>query len=231
MGQQSIRFVVTDGVKRRAATWKCWTLKGKRKSDVYLACRELGGELKASLHQSGDWHIAYTQEFFEENLNIFPDKYANRFIIQWPRPPQIAEGMTLAFRIITPCLAVSTAPDIPLPKNIISIPIPPDNRAVEIAVIITKPNTFVSSWPGRNSMSTQLVGSMLLENGETVWVVHRVTNIPNLGTLQGTGKYFSGKSEDDLANAKNLRALVFGDTEDGSRFILDSAVERRNSPT
>jgi hypothetical protein len=145
--------------------------------------------------------------------------------MQWPRPPQIAQGVTLAFRIITPCSAVSTVRAIPLPKNIISIPIPSDNRAVEVAVVITTRNTLVSSWPCRNSMRTELVGSMLLENGETVWVVHRVTDIPNLEILNGTPKYFKGITKDDLKRTKNPRILVFGYEKDGSRVILDCAVE------
>ena len=158
MSEKSIRFTVTDGTVCRAATWICWTPIGKRKSDVYLACRELGYAWHASLHQSGDWRIAYTPEFFKENLGTFPDKCDNRVIMQWPRPPQIVEGVTLAFRIITPYPAVSIPLDTPLSKSIIRIPVPPDNRAVEIAVIITSPRVPVSQWPGRNSMYTQLVG-------------------------------------------------------------------------
>jgi hypothetical protein len=230
MGNQPIRFTVTDGVKR-AATWICFTDTDRGKSDIYLACRELGGSLKVSLHESGDWRIAYTQEFFKENLGAFPDKCDNRVIMQWPRPPQIAKGVTLAFRIITPYSAVSTAFDISLSKPIIWIPVPPENRAVEIDIIITAPNILVSGWPDKKSMKTRLVGSMLLDIGDTVWIVHRVTDIPGCGTLRGTPRCFSGKSLDDLARAKNLRVLVFGDTKDGSRFILDSAVEIRNSPT
>jgi hypothetical protein len=227
-----IRFVVTNGVKR-AATWVCWAPTSKGKSDVYLACRELGHAWHVSLHQSGDWHVAYIQKFFEENLRPFSDsgKSDKRFITEWPRPPEIAEGVTLAFRIITPNSAVSTPLDTSLSKKIISIPVPPDNHAVEIAVIITASYASVSHWPGRNSMDMQLVGSMSLDSGETVWIVHRVTDIPALGTLRGKRSYFGGKNEDDIARAKNPRVLAIGHTEDGSRFILDSAVKRRDSPT
>jgi hypothetical protein len=230
MSEKSIRFAVTDGTSCRAATWKCWTPIVKGKSDVYLACRELGYAWHASLHQSGDWRIAYIPKFFKENLGTFPGKCDKRVIMQWPRPPQITEGVTLAFRIITPYPAVSIPLDTPLPKNIIPIPVPPDKRAVEISVVITSPHTSVSLWPGRNSMDTQLVGSMVLDSGDTVWIVHRVTDIPNLGTLQGTPRYFSSKNKDDLFRAKNPRMLVFGDEKDGSRSIVEVLlkIEKRN---
>lgn len=151
--------------------------------------------------------------------------------MEWPRPAQFAEGRTLAFRIVTPYSAVSTALDTPLSQNIISIPVPPDNSAVELDVIITSPHTSVAHWPGRNSMNTQLVCSMVLDSGDTVWIVHRVTDIPDLGTLRGKLRYFSGKNEDDLARAKNLRVLVFCDEKDGSRTIIDSTIEKRNPST
>lgn len=225
MEERAIRFAATDRSGKRAATWKCWTLTGKGKGDVYLACRELGGALKASLHQSGNWHIAFSEEFFE---NGFADKPHDRFIDKWPRPSEIAPGVTLAFRIITPYSAVSTAYDVSSLKNITSIPAPPKNRAVEIAVIITAPHTLISHWPGRNSMDTQLVGSMPLDSGETVWVVHRDIDIPNLGTLHGTPRYFKGRNKDDLAKV-GLRVLVSGDEKDGSRVIIDSVIEERDS--
>jgi hypothetical protein len=219
MSKQSIRFGISDSSGKRAATWKCWTLTGKGKDDVYLACRELGGALKASLHQTGAWHIAFSEEFFE---NGFADKPDGRFIDKWPRPKEIAPGVTLAFRIITPYSAVNTPISSPN-ENITWIPAPPKNRAVEIAIIITSPHALVSSWPGKNSMNTKLVGSMPLDSGETVWVVHRDIDIPNLGTLHGTPRYFKGRSKDDLAKG-GLHVLVFGDEKDGSRVILDSAV-------
>jgi hypothetical protein len=232
MDNQPIRFAVTDGV-RRAATWVCFT--GRRKRDIYLACREFGGCLKVSLHGSGDWRIAYTEEFFKKNLGAFPSKPNNRAIMQWPRPPQIAEGMTLAFRIITPYPAVSHAFDIPLSKPIISIPIPPENRAAEIDIIITAPDTPVSGWPCKRSMNTLLVDSMPLDTGDKVWIVHRVTDIPDFRTHQGAPRYFNGKNVKDLERAKNLRLLWFGSAQDGSRFIVDAigtfTTEKQTSPT
>lgn len=46
------RFAVSDGEKR-AATWKLWAHSLGDRSELYIAYRSLGGELKASLHHSG----------------------------------------------------------------------------------------------------------------------------------------------------------------------------------
>jgi hypothetical protein len=64
---KSIRFGFQALSGHRAANWKVWTPVG-HKHDVYLACRALKGELKASLHQSGNWHIAFSNEFYEDGF-------------------------------------------------------------------------------------------------------------------------------------------------------------------
>jgi hypothetical protein len=87
--KQSIRFGITDGSGKRAATWNCWTHIGGGKSDVYLACRSIGYALKVSLHETGDWHIAYSEKFFVENLEALADRPQGRFIDKWTRPREI----------------------------------------------------------------------------------------------------------------------------------------------
>jgi len=220
--KQSIRFGITDGSGKRADTWKCWVPIGAGKSDVYLTCRSLKGSLHASLHESGLWHIAYSTEFFAENLDALGDRPQGRFIDKWPRPKEIAPGITLVFRIVTPHSAVST-PIASLNKNIVWIPAPPPGQAVEIDIFITSPNALVSSWPGKNSMNTKLVGSISLESGDKIWVVYMVITLPNFKNVQGTARYFKGRSKDDL-KGKELRAIVFAQEKDGSRIIIDSVV-------
>src|SRR4051812_36013150 len=99
MREHSLRFAVTDNNGRRGATWKIWT--PKHKADIYLVCRELKGAIKTSLHESGSWHSGYTDDalgkYFEDEKILEQKKY----IDIWPRPKEIAEGVTLAFRIVT----------------------------------------------------------------------------------------------------------------------------------
>jgi len=179
MVECSIRFGITDGEGHGASTWKLWTHRGKGKSDIYLTCRALGGALKASLHQSGSWHLAYTQRTFEEKVEAAVAKQRDRFIERWPRPKSIAEGVTLAFRIVTPWSSVISSIG-ETKSNIIWIPNAPKPKATEIDVITTAQTAPVSGWPGKRSMGTSLVGSFQLENGEAVWVVHRVVDMPDL---------------------------------------------------
>jgi len=223
VNEQSIRFGITDGISKRASTWKCWTHTGTGKSDVYLTHRSLGGVLKASLHQSGAWHIAFSEEYYHENRDALIGSQSSRFIDKW-RPSEIANGITLAFRILTPHSAVSI-PIVSLDNDIFWIPAPATGDAVEVDILITAPNILISSWPGKNSMNTELINSMLLDSGETTWVVYRVIDFPDLGNLKGEPVFFKGKNKDDLAT-EGLRIIVFGSEHDGSRIIIDSCLQK-----
>ncbi|MDY0169569.1 MAG: hypothetical protein RBS80_23710 [Thermoguttaceae bacterium] len=225
MPEKSIRFGVRDTRGRRAATWKIWTRTGSGKSDVYLACRSLGGTLKASMHDSGSWHIGFLRAFVEMELPEEDPKRENPYIERWPRPGELAPGLTLAYRIVVPTVAVNIPISDPLPASIKSIPAAAKGKAVEIDVVFTAPGTKVSNWPGRNAMKTELVGQFVLENGETVWIVHHVIDVPPLPTATGNLRHFKSGENIELAGP-NVRGIVFGSSDDGSRFMIECLIQR-----
>lgn len=223
MPEQAIRFGISDGNGHRAATWKLWTPSGK--SDVYLACRALGGTLKASLHQSGSWHVAYSQTMFEEDVQGAIPTQQDRFLERWPRPTTLAPGVTLAFRIVTPHSAV-TSPISQGDRIITWISNCSPPRATEIDIMIISRTTPVTGWPGKNKMYTRPIGFYTLTNGELVWAVYWVVDMPDLSpATKGVGRFYKGRSEEDL-KSNDLRALVFGKEPDGSRVMYDCAVFR-----
>jgi hypothetical protein len=229
MTQRVLRFGIRNDAGLRAATWKLWTEAAGGKSEVYLACRSLGGTLKASLHQSGNWHIAYSQRAFEERVRGAIPKHSDRFLEKWPRPSEIATGITLAFRIVTPWSAATK--QISESKSIIWLPNAPEPKATEIDVFMVHPTTPITGWPGKRSMGTSLVGSIPLENGETVWAVHWVVDMPDFSHIEkGIGRFYKGRSEKDLYSG-GLRAVVFGTEPDGSRVMYDCAVQGKAANT
>jgi hypothetical protein len=224
MAQRVLRFGIHDGAGRRAATWKLWTETSAGRSEVYLACRSIGGTLKTSLHESGEWHIAYSQRAFEEKVKGAVPKFEDRYIERWPRPSEIAPGITLAFRIVTPWSAVTTPVKEAKFKGVTWLPNAPEPKATEIDILMTKPTTQITGWPGI-SMGTSLIGSFTLENGETVWAVYWVVDMPDFSGLgRGTGRFFKGKNKKDLKK-EGLKLLVLGTQPDGSRVIYDCAIK------
>jgi hypothetical protein len=227
MKEIAIRFGVGDG-QRRAATWKCWALEGPGRNDVYLACRELRGALKASLHKSGQWHVAFDQQFLERNA--VREEWPTRFMETWQRPAELAPGFTLAFRIITPFATVNATPG--REKGVVWVSPPPPGHVIETAVIITGADTVTSGWPGQRSMGTSLVGQFQINNGDSVWVVSRVdAQPPHIKTQLNRSRFFHGKSKAD-AVGPGLRAIAFGVEADGSRVIYEfvEASEARVAP-
>jgi hypothetical protein len=216
--EAAIRFSVGDGQSRRAATWKCWTARGLGKNDVYLACRELRGALKASLHQSGQWHVAFDGSFLERNA--VAEEWPTRFVTTWDRPAELTRGLTLACRIITPFATVS-ATMLPEPgSEIVWIPPPPEGHAAETVVIIATADASTDGWPGKRSMGTQFVGRLQLDNADTVWIVTRVVPLRNFETKLNHARFFHGRTKADV-KGPGLRGIAFGAEADGSRVMYE----------
>jgi hypothetical protein len=218
----SVRFGVGDGATRRATTWKCWAIVGAGKNDIYLANRHLAGALKASLHESGKWHIAFERDYLAKHAA--PGDWPTRVVETWDKPSDIAPGFTLAYRIITPSASVNVAPSDDERRNIIWVPPPPPDKAVEIDVALTAAHVQMSKWPGHSSMNTALVGRFTLDNGDTVWVISQVVNMPNVTVNVNRGRYFSGRTDTDIAGP-DMRAILFGGVQpDGSRVMYDVVI-------
>jgi hypothetical protein len=138
--------------------------------------------------------------------------------------------MTLAFRIVTPWSAVTNERN-KMDANIIWLPNAVEPKATEIDILILKSDLNVNDWPGKHSMGTSLVGSIPLANGETVWGVYWVVDMPDFSKVPaGTGHFYKGKTDTDL-ESEGLRALVFGNQTDGSRVIYDCVVKSRTEKT
>jgi len=230
MAQKSIRIGVGSNESLHSATWKLWTETSGGHSEIYLACRALGGELKASMHQSGNWHVAFSESTYKDKVEGTVPSLTSRFAEKWPQPSEIAEGVTLAFRIVTPETAVSSNSEVKNANKIKWVPPPPKAKAIEIYILITTPHAKISEWPGKDSMGTEFIGSFQLNNGNTVWAVSQIIDCPDFSKFgKGTGHFFKGKSKSDLKESDDLRALVFGDNPDGSRVIYDTVVKTGTS--
>jgi hypothetical protein len=174
-------------------------MPGAPKHDVYLACRELRGALKASFHQSGNWHIAFSPGFYERSFEEDSSRPASRFSERWPRPHEIAPGITLAFRIVVPWFSATVRDE--EKEDIFWVPSAAEGYAIEFTVFITSSGCIVTNWPGKKSMNSKFVGSIPLFSGETIWVVHTTTPIQIPEPMQGKGCFFKGVDSSALESS------------------------------
>ena len=225
MKRQILRFGIRNDALR-AATWNISSSPSN--GEIYVSCRELKGFIKVSLHQSGNWHLGYSDEAFDKYFRTDESIRKDKYIETWPRPRVIADGVTLALRIVTPDSAITTPVENKI-KKIVWIPSCSTGYATEIDIIITRLSKDPKSWPGKNGIGTKLVGSYDLQNNETLWVVYWQIPIPDLSSIgRNPYRFLKGASESDLKKG-NLKAIIFADEKDGSRTLFDIAVENNRS--
>lgn len=176
---------------------------------------------QTSLHESGNWHIAYFKEFFEERVGGARTD-TGRFIEQWNRPSPIAPGVTLAHRIVTPASSCTTKGN--MPSSVHVVPPPAEGHAIEFDIFLINGTTALTGWPGQNKHGTRQIGSYSLPNGASVCVVWWEIKMPLLPPLRGTPRFYNGKDASDL-EVGDLRALAFGAEPDGSKVIYDCVVK------
>lgn len=214
--RDALRFGVRDG-ERRAATWVV-TKPSAAKSDIYVACRELDGALHFSMHERDSWHVAYEKQKLSELFDPLPEPM-DRFIKTWPRPG--GADQILAFRIITPMVAVSVHdPRIPTKVRWISPP-GPGRATVFFGVLMPGP-VDESSWPGRGD-GARLVGALNVNARGSLYVVENDVPLPAMPAPMTLPPptYFRGKSEADLIAPPHHRMLAMNFEDNGSLTLFD----------
>ncbi|NSY37550.1 hypothetical protein [Leisingera sp. ANG59] len=94
----------------------------------------------------------------------------------------------------------------------------PTLHANETMILILKAGQSLAVSNGTLLWDTELA------DGGTLAVVNHVIKMPTIPESQSASpKYFQGKSKEDL-RSEGSRALIFGDDNNGHRFILDSPV-------
>ena len=217
MPEHSLRFAVRDDQNRTTDTWKCWTTTGTGKRDVYLTSRPLGNALKLSLHEDGQWHIAFDSN--RKDLLFSPEQVpASRFLGKWQRPEAGTSPIVLAARVHfpsnSPSETVHTAA-----ADTIWLPSAPEGQTTEVCIFLINITTELADWPGK-TLGTRLVGRLQLEGGGQVCLVHRFSSTsPKLPDAPVSPKYFRRKCDSDLEEAN--RAVAWGQEADGSISFIE----------
>lgn len=222
MADKSIRFGVFDGGDNRASTWLL-KVSPPDSLEIYLINRHLRSDLKISMHQSGEWHWALTEETYQERPDLVPESAdEGKKIVKWLRPEETVPGFTVAQRILVPHLAVNT-PISERDRNRIDtwIPNAPEGKVTEIIILITNAEVQVERW----EEGANVVGNLDLSNGDTLWVISFVTDMPEFKQDPSASIMVDKEKKKEIEEAENLRALGFLDAPDGSKILLDSIVK------
>ena len=221
-GEEVVRFAIGGPDEPRSCVWRIWT--GKGTSDVYISARVLGGVVKVSLHESGDWRFALTREYAEAQGRD------NRLIAQWDRPPPLHQGVTSAFDIIVPSAELAL-PRQPLPeertkhtKNVTWIRPAPEGFAKHFIVMYTEPGEPVPE------TEAEILASFVLPDGRTVIVavfdravsMEEQQQLDAIRSAMAEGMHHaSAEVQAAYENAIEPRGYLYGHNANGTRFFID----------
>jgi hypothetical protein len=166
----TLRFGVEDpATGLRSAQYRAWSTKTT--DDVYVAGRDAGGWIKVSLHQSGQWQHGFTRN--AENDGWVSDPGASRHFQRWPRPPELAPGITLALRILVPTSQLRPGPaSRSKDRPSCTVPPPPNAPAVSFDLYLVAADAPVVQF-----QQAAPVGSLRLPSGTVAQVVALPTQL------------------------------------------------------
>ncbi|MBS1982908.1 MAG: hypothetical protein JST16_01945 [Bdellovibrionales bacterium] len=172
----SCRFGVVDDISRKSALWRL-RVGGKNAKDVYLAPESAEDIIKVSLHESGDWKVAYVKDY-AKTLQQFQiiGKHEVR-VVQSRRPllPMPGErGVRRGIRLYIPTAELSYSTK-PWPDDAVIITAPKTNAVTVIDVYFTDSTSRFNQheWPFELSLGAQRICTYQLEfgKGEHIWAI------------------------------------------------------------
>jgi hypothetical protein len=192
------------------STWRVW--HSGSADDLYVGTRSTAGEMKVSLHASGDFRYAFTQQHVEsDRALVTPDR---RVIQQW-RPLEIQPGAWQAFSVREPWFAATL--DYPLDANVTLVPSASEgNQRVLFVVVVRGGISYVdSAAPGGMP-----IGPVPLPSGATAWVVVREQPIaPNV--LADMNEKRAVRVTQDGEPLTGIRLFLMGTDDAGVGCVWD----------
>ncbi len=210
----------------RSIPWRVRTTPATRPNtrfpvEVYIDALRPGRVFHASLHSSGDWHIAFDRPYTKRPDAVLPPG-RDRIEDSW-EPDVLYPGMIRAFAIIVPATEVQVPAHgrVEEREDIYWAPKPAFGLVTHFNVFLTRLPVRESGWPGMRAMGTRFVGRLTMPGWGRLWiVVHDEPEIP-----EQRQKWNDYRRRAQIApkgfEAAEPRAILVGDLADGTRCFTD----------
>jgi hypothetical protein len=206
-----LRFAVGRPDGPQSSVWSVFARAGK--SDVYVANRQIASILKFSLHESGIWRLAFTEQYASDRV-ASGEEIGDRVQHRWLRPPETQPGWTHAMSIVIP---VSDLRD--YGKRIdygreISWRSAPGPGTQSVFGIF-----FVRSGSPRPALQLRWepLSAFDLPNGDKLQVIVGDTAV----TPRQVAEYDQWRAQVRLENGPGYRTMLVGGTLQGSPVLVD----------
>jgi hypothetical protein len=204
--------VAVGEVGKRSEVWRIWA--NKRTSDVYVAARKMAQVQKFSLHESGRWRYAFT----EQGASHLPEG-TDRAIDKWTAK-EADEGFLAALAIEIRAQDVIEFPDDMKADDVHWIEPPPEGHYVSIRLSFLTPDAGVYHPLGGNPI--EAIG---LADNRALIVAYQVE--PILALRWDNMEAARRRVLDGLRFSQVMpgqRLAVFSNDENGIRYVFDTAV-------
>jgi hypothetical protein len=228
----SNRFVCCFAVGREnvalSGVWRVWTAKNQ--PDLYIAVRQLSGEIKATvhcprppLHPNWERHFGFVKEAASEiaqkaKEDVGPHK------VRWTGHV-IGLSCTVEYRVRIQGKSLSKE-GLAVSADTTLLPVPSEQEYLEVAVLLG-PTVPTTGCPRESQGETHLLGEGRLLDGRRVWVVYYIRPMPKIDERPPQRLFPKGymNAAADLSTASRLRAVLFGAQEDGNLLFWDMRAE------
>jgi len=164
-----VRFAVGCLSGPRSAVFRVWSPSGK--SDVYASVRNIAGEIKISLHGTGECNAGLTDQFAKKKEAAIEATGGSRHQSRWNRLKPDGFCVVVPLKLTIPASELRSRQEQPISttENVTWLEPPKQGRTVIIYFAFTRKSLADSDWPG-HLKGTHLLGTKLLPNGEKFWL-------------------------------------------------------------
>jgi hypothetical protein len=222
--RKTLRFAVGSPDEYRSAVWGL-RVQG---NDVYLSARHLDGLMKVSMHRSGIWRLAWT-----EQSGIKVTGSPDRVALRWQRPSEFRPGWTQGLAVVVPHSGIQrpfrhdSAEDL---SKVLWVPTPAPGNQHRLTVLFVKPSAPPDSWQEVILPDDRQLGTLDLRNGDRVALLQREIAMVEKENLFVIPFVADMRINYDSAVPEVTGASVFsGGTDDaGYPYLLDLALGWEN---
>lgn len=165
-------FIVRVAVGRiqgpQSAVFRFWSPSGK--SDVYASVREIAGEIKISLHESGECNAGLTTQFAMQEVTAVAAIGGSRHQSKWTRQMHVGSSVVTPLQFVVPESELRLWRVQPVTGKVTWLEPPGQGRSIIISCLFSGQSLSDDQWPGRRN-GTHLLGTKLLPNGEKFWLI------------------------------------------------------------
>ncbi|MCG8429637.1 MAG: hypothetical protein MJA29_00460 [Candidatus Omnitrophica bacterium] len=196
-----------------SAVFRIWSPNSK--SDVYAAVRNIAGDIKISLHETGECNAGFTAQFAKKEMDAVGAMGGSRHQSQWWRQTLVGTSIVTPLTFVIPASELRMWREAPIETEEVTWVEPPgQGRSIIISCIFSGQSLPDDEWPERRN-GTHLIGAKLLPNGEKFWLLWQDCSI---GPME---KGILSEANALIKRQKPVRlSRIKGDTPQASRYLI-----------